>query len=156
MLITIPKALREILGEEGSEGLIELLNGSSQNTHDSVSNFLAERFERRLSEEIGTLRKEMAEQIEGLRSEMTEQNAALRSEFSERDANLRSEFAEEIAGLRSEFSEQLARQKGELLEEIAKVREEIHTNQATTIRWMFLFWVGQIGAMLGILFAFFD
>ena len=32
----------------------------------------------------------------------------------------------------------------------------MHENHSATIRWMFLFWVGQIGALIGILFAFFD
>ena len=54
------------------------------------------------------------------------------------------------------LSEEMAKMRGELTEEISKVREELHRNQASTIRWMFLFWVGQIGAVLGILIAFFQ
>jgi hypothetical protein len=46
-----------------------------------------------------------------------------------------------------------------LAEEPAKLRieltEQIHSVKTATIRWMFLFWVGQIGALIGILFAFF-
>ncbi len=42
-----------------------------------------------------------------------------------------------------------------LSEEMGKLRGEMHKNQVATIRWMFVFWVGQIGAILGILFAFF-
>jgi hypothetical protein len=46
--------------------------------------------------------------------------------------------------------------KSDLEKRISEVKEESHKNQASTIRWMFVFWVGQIGAMLGILFAFFS
>lgn len=42
-----------------------------------------------------------------------------------------------------------------LTEEISKVREEISRVRANIIQWMFIFWVGQIGALLAILFAFF-
>ena len=126
MLITIPKILREKLGDEAAEGLIELLNNFSEHTHNSVITLAAERFERRLAEEIGKFR-----------SEVTEQNARLRSETSEQIASLRSETSEQIAGLRSELFEKI---------------ERGHTS---TIRWMFLFWVGQIGVLLGFLFAFF-
>jgi hypothetical protein len=101
MLITVPKALRERLGEEASEGLIELLNSQSQNSNNSITTFVEEKFERRLSEEMAKFRSELSDGI-------------------------------------------------------SKVREESQKNQTATIRWMFLFWVGQIGAMLGILFAFFD
>jgi len=126
MLITIPKILREKLGDEAAEGLIELLNNFSEHTHNSVITFAVEKFERRLAEEIGKFR-----------SEVTEQNARLRSETSEQIASLRSETSEQIAGLRSELFEKI---------------ERGHTS---TIRWMFLFWVGQIGVLLGFLFAFF-
>jgi hypothetical protein len=115
MLVTIPKILREKLGEEAAEGLIELLNNFSEHTHNSVITLAVEKFERRLAEEIGKFRSEVAEQ-----------NASLRSETSEQIASLRSELFEKI--------------------------ERGHTS---TIRWMFLFWVGQIGVLLGFLFAFF-
>ena len=136
MLITIPKILREKLGDEAAEGLIELLNNFSEHTHNSVITLAAERFERRLAEEIGKFR-----------SEVTEQNARLRSDTSEQIAGLRSETSEQIASLRSETSEQIAGLRSELFEKI----ERGHTS---TIRWMFLFWVGQIGVLLGFLFAF--
>ncbi len=97
MLITIPKVLRDTLGEEASTALVELFNVQSQNTNTSISTFVEEKFERRLSEEMAKLQLE-----------------------------------------------------------ISKVREDNRKNQADTIRWLFFFWVGQIGAMLGILFAFFD
>ena len=126
MLVTIPKALRDKLGEEGATALIELLNNSSDNTHESVITLAGEKFERRLSEEIGQFRAENAGQI----------------------ANLRAEFYEQIAGLRSEFFEEISKLRSELL---GKIEE----NKSSTIRWMFLFWVGQIGTLIGILFAFF-
>jgi len=62
MLVTIPKILREKLGEEAAEGLIELLNNFSEHTHNSVITLAAERFERRLAEEIGKFRSEVTEQ----------------------------------------------------------------------------------------------
>ena len=93
-----------------------MLNNFSENTHNSVIDLAAERFERRLAEEIGKFRSEVAEQ----------------------NANLRSETSEQIATLRSELFEKIER------------------GQTSTIRWMFLFWVGQIGVLVGILFAFFN
>jgi len=137
MLITIPKVLREKLGEEAAEGLIELFNNFSDHTHNSVIELSVEKFERRLAEEIGKFRSEVAEQHAGLRSEMHEQNAGLRAEMHEQNAGLRAEMNEQIAGLRAELVEKI---------------ERTHTS---TIRWMFLFWVGQIGVLLGMFLAFF-
>jgi len=137
MLITIPKILREKLGDEAAEGLIELLNNFSENTHNSVITLAVEKFERRLVEEIGKFRSEVTEQNASLRSELHEEIAALRNEVIQQNATLRSEVAEQNSKLRSELFEKTER------------------GQTTTIRWMFLFWVGQIGVLLGFLFAFF-
>jgi len=42
-----------------------------------------------------------------------------------------------------------------LAEEIGTVRAEMRKVESRITRWMFIFWIGQIGAIVGILFAFF-
>ena len=42
-----------------------------------------------------------------------------------------------------------------LAEEVGKLRADMRAFEGRIIRWMFVLWIGQIGAMLGILFAFF-
>jgi hypothetical protein len=88
-VIAVARPLREKLGEEGTDALVALLNEAGENNKKSVIEVVEERFERRLSEEVGKLRTDM----------------------SDLRANL--------------------------------------------IQWMFLFWIGQIGVLTGILFAFF-
>ena len=95
-IITVPKVLREKLGEDGADALVELVNVANGQTKADVLTFVEEKFERRLSEEIGKVRQEMS---------------VMRQEASEAKAEL--------------------------------------------IRWMFLFWVGQVAVIFGILFAFF-
>lgn len=51
--------------------------------------------------------------------------------------------------------EETSKLRSELKEEIAEVRTEIANTRANLIKWMFIFWVGQIGVLTGILFAFF-
>lgn len=88
-VIAVPRPLREKLGEEGTDALVMLLNEAGENNKKSVIEVVEERFERRLSEEMGKLRTDMADL------------------------------------------------------------------RANLIQWMFLFWIGQIGVLTGILFAFF-
>jgi len=99
-IITVPKPLRERLGEEGAEALVQLINQATEVGKGDVVAVVEEKFERRLTEEVSKLRAE-------------------------------------IGHLR-----------GEMIERIESVRSEL-------IKWMFVFWVGQIGAIVGILFAFF-
>lgn len=40
-----------------------------------------------------------------------------------------------------------------LAEEMGKVKTEIPANKSETIKWMFIFWIGQIAVFSGILFA---
>lgn len=42
-----------------------------------------------------------------------------------------------------------------LSEEVGKLRTDMADLRANLIQWMFLFWIGQIGVLTGILFAFF-
>ncbi len=64
-------------------------------------------------------------------------------------------LAEEIGGLRSEMHSGLGGLRAELHSEIGTLRAEMRGFEARITRWMFVFWIGQIGALLGILFAFF-
>jgi len=99
-LINIPRVLREKLGEDGADSLVELLNRVSNHTRDDVLTFVEEKFEHRLSEEVAKINQRITD-------------------------------------------------------EIAMVRTDMHALRADLIKWMFIFWAGQIGVILGILFAFF-
>lgn len=87
--LTVPRPLREKLGDDGADSLIELLNKSNQQLKEDVLVFVEEKFERRLAEEI------------------------------------------------------------------SKVNQKVADSNSNMIKWMFIFWVGQIGAIIGILFVFF-
>ena len=53
------------------------------------------------------------------------------------------------------LSEEIGKLRVELSGEMGKLRAEMHDLRANLIQWMFLFWIGQIGVLTGILFAFF-
>ena len=57
-------------------------------------------------------------------------------------------LSEKIGELKTELKTEIAETKSELKAEIANIRADL-------IKWMFIFWVGQLGMILGILFAFF-
>jgi len=110
--------LREKLGEEGTDALVELINLANGQTKADVLTFVEEKFERRLSEELGKLNERLTTEI-------------------------------------GKVSERLTTEIGKVNMEFAKVRQEMAEMKADLIRWMFIFGVGQLGAILGILFAFF-
>jgi len=106
-IFSIPKPLRNKLGDEASDSLAEMMNQFGQEHRDAVLTLTEEKFEHKLTREISQLREEI---VRG-------------------DSSLR--------------------------EEISNLRTELNVNNTKTIKWMFIFWIGQIGALLGILFAVF-
>jgi hypothetical protein len=60
-----------------------------------------------------------------------------------------------LVSLEEKFERRLAEEISKVNEKIAKVEPRISDSNANMIKWMFIFWIGQIGSILGIFFAFF-
>ena len=120
--ITVPKELREKLGEAAAVQLVEMLNRSEEESRANTIDLVEQRFRRHLAEEIGGCEQRLHREIVDL-------GASLREEMAEMGSAIRGEMAEMKTSLRS----------------------EIHSSQLTTIRWMFAFWVGQMAVIAGIL-----
>lgn len=146
MIIAIPEVLREVLGPDGARALAEVLNEASVQTRGDVIEIAATRFERRLTEEIGELRAELGLGIGGLRGD-----------FDAKIGGLRGDLDAKIGGLRGDLDAKIAAVRGDLDSKIAELRGDLEGRmgafEARIIRWMFVFWISQIGMLAGILFA---
>ena len=123
-IVSVPKILRTKLGDDGAEALVEFFNEAqaANSPKEEIIEIVEEKFERRLSEEMGKLRVEMSAMNANLQNKMAE---------------IKSELHSEMADMNARFEKKIAQSHADL------------------IKWMFIFWVGQIGVMIGILFAFF-
>ena len=63
-------------------------------------------------------------------------------------------LSEEMAKINQRITNEVAKINQRISEEIHQVRAEIHRMRADIIKWMFIFWVGQIGVIVGLLIAF--
>ncbi|MBF0343774.1 MAG: hypothetical protein HQL06_06040 [Nitrospirae bacterium] len=125
--IELYNLLKEKIGEEGSVAIIEAFDEVSERIRSEVVR--KDYFERRLTEETGKLRIE----IEKVQRNLTEETGKLRIEIEK----LRSEFKADNMELRSE-----------LKNENENLRVEVERSAKETTKWMFLFWIGQIAAMI--------
>jgi hypothetical protein len=125
----VPGVLQERLGVEASGGLVQLFNDAQMEWSGQVLNLAAERFERRLVEETSKLRVEMAQGFAAVRGEMAAQGAQLRVEMAQGFAAARGEMATQGATLN---------------DKIDSVRFDL-------VKWMFLFWIGQVGAVVALM-----
>ena len=88
--------------------------------------------ELRLQAEIEQVRLELTKEIEQTRKELKETELRLQKEIEQ----VRLELTREIEQVRLE---------------VEQVRREISETKATLVKWMFLFWTGQLVAIAGLL-----
>ncbi|MFP4302235.1 MAG: LA_3696 family protein [Spirochaetaceae bacterium] len=83
--ITVPKELRERLGETAADQLVEMLNRSEEESRANTIDLVEQRFRRHLAEELGNceqrLHREIVDLGASLREEMAEMKTSLRSEI---------------------------------------------------------------------------
>jgi hypothetical protein len=123
-----PLPLRARLGDEAATALAEVLDARDE----AVLSTAAERFERRLTEEGGSLRVSLRGEMETLRTELRGEMETLRTELRSEMEDLRTELRGEMHLLRSDVKIDLANARADLL------------------KWSFLFWVGQVAAVTGL------
>ena len=81
--LRVPTALRDKLGPDATLALVEMLHDSARQSVDDAIDRAAERFERRLAEELAKMRVELAHGLAGVERTMTEGLGDLRKEFHE-------------------------------------------------------------------------
>ncbi|MDQ7040301.1 MAG: hypothetical protein Q9M35_05120 [Rhodothermus sp.] len=123
-ILTVPKVLREKLGEAGVEALIALLNEAVRHERNNLLGIVEERFARRVTEEGARLER----QIQGVESKLERQ----------------------IAVLDKRLTEEVAKLETRLAEVEMRLRVQISQGHTRLIRWMFVFWAGQIGVIVAL------
>jgi len=129
IVITIPNTIREKLGDEGAEALTEILNKIEESSKEDTIELAEQRFEKhlgRLDTKIEKVRTNLDAKIEKVRVDL--------------DAKIKK--------VKADLSIEIEKVKADLSVKIERVKADI-------IKWMFIFWVGQVGVLIGILFAFF-
>jgi hypothetical protein len=147
----VPESLRERLGPEATGGLVDLLGIAQREWSAEVIEASVDRFERRLGAEIGGVRQDMTTEFAAVRREMTEGFAKLRQEMTEGFAQVRREMTEGLAQVRQEMTQGLADVRREMTAEFAAVRREMADMRFDLLKWSFVFWIGQVLAIAGIM-----
>ncbi len=162
-VIAIPKALRERLGEEGSQGLVDIISAIDERAREDSLRLLSERFERRLSEEIGKVN----ERITGLDEKITSLEERFERRLSEEIGKVNERITLEIGKINERITAEIGKLDERITIEIGKVNERITAEigglrqdmerfRSELIKWMFIFWVGQIAVLGGLIVGIFN
>jgi hypothetical protein len=154
---TVPAALREQLGADATLGLTEVFDAARSEWVADVTELSADRFERRLTEEIGGLRVDvlkhgasLRQELANIRLDMTAGDAALRQEIAAGHAALRQEMGRGDDALRQEMTVGFTAVR----QQISDLRLDMTTMKFDLLKWSFAFWVGQVLAVAAILSLF--
>ena len=139
-MAAVVRALREKLGEEAMGGLQTFVDDAGQKWKDEVLALATERFNRRLGEEIGALRLDMAKEF-----------AAVRVETAREFSAVRVEMAREFSAVRVEMAAMRTELRTEMAAMAAGLRTEMAATHFSMLKWAFVFWIGQLAAMSGIM-----
>lgn len=132
-VINLPEILREKLGPQGAQALVELLNQAGRDTRDQVVTLAEERFSRRLAEEL-----------RGLETRFERRLAEETGKLWRAMGNLETHLTRAMADLETRLTQRMADLETRLTQRMAALETRV-------IRWMFVFWAG----VLAVLFAFF-
>ena len=148
---SVPDALQARLGHQATVCLLQLLDRAHSEKRGDVIAACSERFERRLVEEVSGLRVQIAQGECTLRGETTNLGATLRQEM----ADLRDALRQEMADLRDALRQEMADLRDALRQEMTglerSIRGDIAAGRVEFIKWAFMFWVGQVLAITGIM-----
>ena len=109
-VMAVPRALREKLGDDASDSLVDLLQQFEAEQSDHLIEMVEERFVRRVVESENRLRNELREEMHAGFMGLQKQIGDVRAEIG----SVRTELHKEIGSVRTELSK-----------EIAEVRKEI-------------------------------
>ena len=89
----VPSALRERLGGDASDALLEWMENVGADLREDVITACTERFERRLVEEVSGVRVQLAQAESSIRQDMTKMGAELREAM----ASMRTELLDRMS-----------------------------------------------------------
>jgi len=161
----VPASLGDRLGPAATSGLLHLIDLAQREGRAEVIDTCADRFERRLAEEMAgvrvqlaqveaSLRTDMAEMGASIRQEMAQMGAGIRQEMAEMGASIRQEMAQMGAGIRQEMAEMGAGIRHDMAEMGASIRHDTASGRVEFLKWCFLFWIGQVvavGTLMGVM-----
>ena len=132
VVVAVPRALREKLGDDASDSLVDLLQQFEAEHTDHLIDLVEERFVRRVVESENRLRNELREEMHagfmGLQKQIGDVRAEIggaRTEFNKEIGSVRTELGNEIGSVRTELGKEIGSVRTELGKEIADVRKEI-------------------------------
>ena len=127
-VISVPRELRDRLGDAATDSLVDLLHQFGGEQREDLITVVEERFARHVAETRDTLRGEMHEGSDTLRGEMHEGFDTLRGEMHAGFMDIQKQFLQQqqqVDTLRADVNKEIGAVRADVSKEIGDVRKEI-------------------------------
>ena len=132
--IEIYEALKEQIGDKPARILLEYIETKTEKEFEKKKDVLATK-----------------QDIAQLEVKIEQSRIATKQDIE----LLRTATKQDIAELRADLEVKIEQSRSATKQDIAQLEVKIERVRADLIRWMFIFWAGQIGALIAILALFF-
>jgi copper chaperone CopZ len=139
-IVAAPKSLRDKLGDEALESFIQLLNEVEKGARETSVLLVEERFERKLTE----VKTDLENKIVEVKADLENKIAGVKIDLENKITQVKADLENKIAEVKVDLERKIIEFKTDLENKIAGVKIDL-------IKWMFIFWIGQVGTILGIL-----
>jgi len=151
-IVVLPEVIEQKLKVNERKEVIDFINDLVADTSDGLKRdiieILEEKFEKKLSVELVNLKLELMEKISSSEMQLNERITNTEIQLNDRITKVEAQLIKTEAQLNERITTGNEKLKAELVEKIAN-------SKAETIKWMFIFWIGNvitiIGGIIGIL-----
>jgi hypothetical protein len=177
-IVVLPHVIEQKLKVDERQEVIDFINDLISDTSTVLKNdiieILEERFEKKLSMELSSLKLALMERISSSAEQLNEKITGIEIQVNERITRSEAALNERITKTEAALNERITKTEAALNERITRVEavlsekittgseklktelvEKIVNSKAETIKWMFIFWIGNvitvIGGIIGIL-----
>ena len=146
----VPAPLREQLGADATEGLLQLFEASHREWRADVMAACTERFERRLVDEVAGFRKDILQMKGEIRQGRGQMGAGNFPSIAQMEAEICHEIVQMGASIRVETAQMGASIRVELAQMGSSIRQEIAECRIELLKWCLVFSIGQVVAIASI------
>ena len=150
-VIVDPEVAKKVI-KSIEEGLLGIENKAKEQKV-IIKNELKDELTKELvtKDELKATEERLMGEIKEVRGEIKVTEEKLRGEIKAIEGKLRGEIKSTEEKLRGEIKSIEGKLRGEIKSTEERLMREIHKWRADTIKWMFIFWIGQIAALTAIL-----
>ena len=124
---------------------LELYDAVKEKIGEKESKLLLQTIETKVASDLDKIKETLAtkEDMANLKDDI----ANFKVDVKEDIANLK----DDLANFKADVKEDIANFKADVKEDIANLKADIAHVKADLIKWMFIFWAGMLGSLVGIL-----